>query len=395
VIYGGTTIDFGGDMSDTSTSEPVEVHGHCDERFGAVRDAFIANFASGAEIGACAAVTLDGESVVDLWAGDRNAAGDPWEQDTIVNVYSTTKTMAGVCMLMLADQGRLDFDAPVARYWPAFAKNGKRDVLVSHVMSHQAGLSGFEPAIQPTDLYDTEAVADLLAAMEPWWEPGTASGYHAVTQGQLQGEILRRIDGRSLGTFFREEVAGPLGADFHIGLDPAEGDRVAELDPPFEAMDAVPDLDTIATRTFRSVPMTALEPRTAEWRAAEIPAAGGTGNARAVARVLSALACGGTVDGVTLMSAEGTKVPLQEQCIGKDLVLGVGARFGMGFGLNHPNGPVTPTDTTYHWGGWGGSTAIVDVGKRLSISYVMNNMADGLMGDPRGASITDATYASL
>ncbi|MFT7648912.1 MAG: CubicO group peptidase (beta-lactamase class C family) [Candidatus Poriferisodalaceae bacterium] len=376
-------------------TEVPKINGHCDERFSAVRDAFEANFAAGAEIGACAAVTIDGEMVVDLWAGDRNAAGEPWERDTIVNVYSTTKTMAGVCMLMLADQGRLDFNAPVAQYWPDFAQNGKKGVLVSHVMSHQAGLSGFEPAIAPTDLYDRVAIAELLASMEPWWEPGTGSGYHAITQGQLQGEILRRIDGRTLGTFFREEVAGPLGADFHIGLHPSEGARVADLDPPEAAMDAIPDMGTVLTRTFRSAPLTALEPRTPEWRAAEIPAAGGTGNARAVARVHSALACGGTVDGVTLMSPEGVQVALQEQCIGTDLVLGIPVRFGMGYGLNHPEAPTTPTDTAFYWGGWGGSTAVIDPGERMSVSYVMNNMANELMGDTRGINITAAAYASI
>ncbi len=334
-------------------SGEIEIHGYCDERFGAVRNAFVSNFAAGSEIGACVAVTVDGEMLVDLWAGDRNAAGDPWLRDTIVNVYSTTKNMAGVCMLMLADQGRLDFSAPVAHYWPEFAQAGKANVLVSHVMSHQAGVSGFEPAIAPDQLYDSRAIADQLAGMQPWWEPGTGSGYHAVTQGQLQGEILRRIDGRTMGTFFSDEVAGPLGADFHIGLDPSEGHRVADLDPPAAAMDAVPDLGTIATRTLRSVPLTALEPRTAEWRAAEIPAAGGTGNARAVARVMSALACGGTVDGVRLMSRDGVQMARQEQCIGMDKVLDRPLRFGMGFGLNHPEGPTTPTDTAFHWGGLG------------------------------------------
>lgn len=373
----------------------TEIHGHCHDDFAIVRDAFAANFAAGEEIGACAAVTLNGEMVVDIWAGDRNSSGDPWVADTIVNVYSTTKTMASICMLMLADRGQLRFDLPVAEYWPEFARNGKGAVLVSHVMSHQAGLPGFEPPVSPEDLYDHAAMAALLEAMTPWWTPGEGIGYHAITQGFVQAEILRRIDGRTMGQFFREEVAEPLGADFHIGLPAAEDHRVADLDPPVAAMDAVPDMGTTQTRTFRSAPLSALEPRSRDWRGAEIPAAGGTGNARSVARVHSAIACGGEVDGVRLMSPEATLVPLMEQCIGDDQVLDLPARFGMGFGLNHPLEPSTPSDESYFWGGWGGSTSIIDVGHQMSIAYVMNNMADALTGDERGRNITRAAYAAL
>ncbi len=381
-------------MSGATDGQTV-VHGFCHEDFEIVRDAFVANFTAGLEIGACAAVTVDGETVVDIWAGDRNAAGDPWERDTIVNVYSTTKTMASICMLMLADRGQLRFDAPVAEYWPEFAAHGKDDVLVSHVMSHQAGLSGFDPPIPVTDLYEHDAIASLLADTAPWWPPGSAAGYHAITQGFLQNEVLRRIDGRTMGRFFAEEVAGPLGADFHIGLSASEDDRVADLDPPAAAMDVIPDEGTVATRTFRAAPLTALEPRTREWRAAEIPAAGGTGNARGVARVHSAVACGGELDGVRLMLPETTRIPLQEQFIGDDLVLGMPTRYGMGFGLNHPLEPRTPTQDAYYWGGWGGSVAIIDLEKRCSIAYVMNNMANDLMGDERGSNVAAAVYAAL
>ena len=262
-------------------------------------------------------------------------------------------------------------------------------------MSHQAGLSGFDPPVEAPELYDHDAIAARLADTAPWWAPGSAAGYHALTQGFLQNELVRRIDGRTLGQFFAEEVAAPLGADFHIGLPASEDARIAELDPPRLGLEATPDEGTIASRTLRGTPLTGLEPRTREWREAELPAAGGFGNARSVTRIHAAVACGGVLDGVRLMSEQATRVPLQEQFLGDDLVLGLPARYGMGFGLNHPLEPRTPTDDAYFWGGWGGSVAVIDLEKRCSIAYVMNNMADDLIGDERGANIVAATYAAL
>jgi len=368
----------------------VDVHGTCDDAFGPVRDAFVGNFERGNEVGASVAVTHHGRPVVDLWAGDADEAGRPWEQDTIVNVYSTTKTMAATCVLTLADRGEIDLDAPVADLWPEFGANGKAGVLVRHVMSHSAGLSGFEPAITATDLYDWDRVCDLLAAQAPWWEPGAKSGYHAITQGYLQGELVRRATGRSVGTFFREEVAGPLGADFHIGLPASEDHRVADLVPPDLSAalgTGAIQPDTLAARTLLSCPLDATEPRTRAWRGAEIPAAGGTGNARSVARVHSALACGGEVDGVRLMSADGVERILEEQISGTDGVLGVPMRFGMGFGLMSDLIPLSPNKRAFFWGGWGGSLAVIDLDAEVSVAYVMNRMGDGLAGDVRGALV--------
>lgn len=368
----------------------MDVHGTCDDAFGPVRDAFVGNFERGNEVGASVAVTHHGRPVVDLWAGDADEAGRPWEQDTIVNVYSTTKTMAATCVLTLADRGEIDLDAPVADLWPEFGANGKAGVLVRHVMSHSAGLSGFEPAITATDLYDWDRVCDLLAAQAPWWEPGAKSGYHAITQGYLQGELVRRATGRSVGTFFREEVAGPLGADFHIGLPASEDHRVADLVPPDLSAalgTGAIQPDTLAARTLLSCPLDATEPRTRAWRGAEIPAAGGTGNARSVARVHSALACGGEVDGVRLMSADGVERILEEQISGTDGVLGVPMRFGMGFGLMSDLIPLSPNKRAFFWGGWGGSLAVIDLDAEVSVAYVMNRMGDGLAGDVRGALV--------
>ena len=375
----------------------MDVHGICKPGFEAVRDAFVANFDQGLELGASVAVTRDGEPVVDLWAGAATPGGKPWEEDTIVNVYSTTKTMAATCVLVLADRGVVDLHAPVAEYWPEFAQNGKEGVTVAHVMSHSAGLSGFDPpAPTAEELYDWDGIVNRLAAQAPWWEPGTASGYHAITQGYLQGEIVRRVTGRSIGRFFREEIAAPLGADFHIGLDPKHDARVGELMPPSAPLGAqASEPDSIAARTLAAQPLTAREPQTRAWRAAEIPAAGGIGNARSVARVHSALACGGSVDGVKIMSEAGVARALEEQTRGTDLVLGMPIVFGMGFGINDAALPISPNPRTFFWGGWGGSLAVIDLDARASIAYVMNRMEADLMGDRRGGGIALAAFKSL
>ncbi|MCZ6462800.1 MAG: serine hydrolase [Proteobacteria bacterium] len=374
----------------------IEPKGHCDARFERVRTAFLANFEQRDEVGASVFVTLEGRPVVDLWAGTAGPGGAPWVEDTIINVYSTTKTMASLCVLMLADRGQLELSEPVAKYWPEFAQNGKEEVRVSHVMSHSAGLSGFDPPIEVETLYDWDRVVTQLASQSPWWEPGTASGYHAMTQGYLQGELVRRVTGRSIGTFFREEVAEPLGADFHIGLDPVHDVRVGELILPERTLaDQLPQDGSVAARTHQSCVLRGDEPRTRAWRGAEIPAAGGTGNARSVGRVHSALACGGTVDGVRLLSPETVEGILEEQTNGTDLVLGLPIRFGMGFGLRSDLLALSPNERMFFWGGWGGSLALIDLDARLTISYVMNRMASDLLGDIRGGSLAMAAYQSL
>ncbi len=387
--------------SDADTSlfpRNPEVHGRCDEKFAPVRDAFLANFEAGAELGASVCVTVDGEPVVDLWAGDAAPGGPEWAEDTIVNVYSTTKTMAGLCMLMLADRGLLDWDAPVATYWPEFAANGKEAVLVRHVMGHTAGLSGFDEQITAADLSNWEKITSLLAAQAPWWTPGEESGYHAVTLGYLQGEILRRITGRTIGEFFRTEVAGPLGADFHIGLDPSNDDRVSNLIPPtpsdLDATAATMAPDSIAFRTLGNPIMTGAEPATSLWRRAEIPAAGGFGNARSVARVHAAMACGGSLDGVDIISRDGLDVIFETQYHGHDHVFMAPTHYGMGYGLPDETLPL-PSPHACYWGGWGGSKAIIDLDQRMSFAYVMNRMDASLIEDMRGPNILMATYGVL
>lgn len=371
------------------------VHGTCEPGWEGVRDGFVANFDNGLELGASVYVTKDGAPVVDLWAGDAAPGGRPWAEDTIVNVYSTTKTMCALSLMMLVDRGLVDVEAPVATYWPEFAAGGKESVTVAQIMAHTSGLSGFEPGLATVEeLYDWDHCCAILAAMTPWWEPGTSSGYHAVTHGYLMGEVVRRVDGRSVGTFFREEVAEPLGADFHIGFGPEHDDRCGELIPPeMPTLSEGMDLNSIAMKTAKSVPITGHEPKTREWRAAEIPAAGGFGNARSVGRVHAALACGGSLDGVTLMAPETVAMISTERHAGIDHIFGpdAPARYGLGVGLPGEMIPI-PSPNAFFWGGWGGSLAIIDPDTRMTVTYVMNQMAPDLMGDTRGGSLAMAAY---
>ena len=375
----------------------TEIHGTCTPEFEAVRTAFAANFDAGNELGASACVTHHGETVVDIWAGDRDLDGNPWERDTIVNVWSTTKTMAATTLLLLADRGELDLDAPIAAHWPEFAANGKEAITMAQVMGHTAGLPGFDPAIAAVDLYDHDLCAANLAAQTPWWEPGTMSGYHLISQGYLEAEVVRRITGRTLGEVFRTEIAEPLGADFHIGLPESEEGRAGYVIPPEDALGVVAGLDpeSIAVRAGMSCSVTGNEQNTRAWRAAEIPAAGGTSNARGVARVHAMLANGGTLDGVQILSPEGVDRIFVEQCHQTDAVLGVKMRLGTGFGLMNDLIPLSPNPRSCFWGGWGGSICVVDVDAGVSIAYVMNKMAGGLVGDMRGAMIVLAAQGVI
>jgi len=372
------------------------VEGFTRDRFAGVRAAFEGNLASGADLGASFAATVEGETVVDLWGGWADEAKTrPWEQDTIVNVYSTTKTMTALTALLLADRGELDFDAPVAKYWPEFAANGKSQVKVSHLMSHASGLSGWKEPITVEDVYDWDKVTGLLAAQAPYWEPGTASGYHALTQGFLVGEVVRRITGRSLGTVFRTEIAEPLGADFHIGLPASEDARVADLVPPPPGGAIGDGEQSELTRNMSSNPgIDPYDTRTRAWRAAEIPAAGGHGNARSIAEIHALLANGGVAKGKRILSEAGCRKALEQQIEGVDLILGGPARFGMGFGLPSAMVPL-PNPNTIFWGGYGGSLVIIDMDARTTFGFAMNKMAGTTTGDMRALGLAGAMWGAL
>jgi CubicO group peptidase (beta-lactamase class C family) len=377
----------------------AEIEGTCDERFSAVRSALQRNVDSGAELGASLVIDLDGEIAADLWGGHRDEARtEPWERDTITNVWSTTKTVTSLAALMLADRGELDVDAPVARYWPEFAAAGKDGVLVRHLLSHTSGVSGLDQPAVVEDLYDWDKATARFAAQAPWWEPGTASGYHALNFGHLVGEVVRRISGKPLKQFVAEEIAGPLGADFQIGADESDWGRIANVVPPpplpfdLEAL----GLDSPAVKTFTGPVADANNANTPGWRQADIGAANGHGNARSVARIMSVISRGGEVDGIRLLRPETIDQIFRTQASGPDLVLGVPLRFGIGYGLPLLQTiPYIPDERICFWGGWGGSIIMMDTGRHLTISYMMNLMGPGIIGSDRSAEYVQAIYAAL
>jgi CubicO group peptidase (beta-lactamase class C family) len=377
----------------------ADIHGTCADRFEPVRAAFARNVDAREEIGASIVVDLDGEIAVDIWGGYRDEARtEPWEHDTITNVWSTTKTVTSLAALMLVDRGELDVDAPVARYWPEFAANGKQDVLVRQLLGHTSGVSGMEQPVVTEDLYDWEKSTSRYAAQAPWWPPGTASGYHALNYGHLVGEVLRRITGVSLKEFVATEIAGPLGADFQIGAVEADWGRIANVTPPppLEFDLATVGMDSPAVKTLTGPLVSAEEANTPGWRRADIGAANGHGNARSVARILSVVSRGGEVDGVRLVRPETLDVIFREQANGVDLVLGVPLRYGIGYGLPQLDTiPYIPAGQICFWGGWGGSLIVMDLGRRMTIAYMMNKMGPGIIGSDRAEQYARAIYAAV
>ena len=376
----------------------AEVQGSVDPRFVAMRDVLQANVDSGADLGASVAVVLHGEPVVDLWGGFADhEATTPWERDTITNVWSSTKTMMALSALVLVDRGELDVHQKVAHYWPEFAANGKQGIEVRHLLSHTSGVSGWDQPVTTEDIYDWETSTAKLAAQAPWWEPGTVSGYHALNQGHLVGEVIRRITGLKLGQFFAEEIAGPLGADFHIGLDPSEFHRVSPVvpPPPLPIDLTTLDMNSPLVKTFTGPAPGAEASWTSEWRQADIGAANGHGNARSVARVQSIITNGGEIDGVRLLSPATIELIFEEQSNGVDIVLGVPQRFGMGFGLPCEGMPFALDAKICFWGGWGGSMVVNDVGHGMTVTYMMNRMEGGLVGDTRGFDLVAAAFAAI
>jgi CubicO group peptidase (beta-lactamase class C family) len=383
-------------------SDRVAIHGECAPGFEAVREAFEANFTAGREVGASFAATRNGKSIVDLWGGHADAARlRAWERDTIVNVFSTTKAMTALCAHMLVDRGELDVDVPVAHYWPEFSRHGKEAITTRHLLSHSAGLAGLRRRLASEAYYDWEQMVEALADEAPWWEPGTANGYHALTFGHLVGEVIRRISGETPGTFFRRHVAEPLHADFHIGLAASEDARTADLVPASEAEIAaagprtIPDPESLLGKVMSNPPLRPELANTRAWRAAEIPAANGHGNARSVARVMAALACGGTLDGVRLLGRDTIDRAIAEQRYAQDLVLGFRLRWGLGFMLTSTDLPLGPNPHTFGHGGWGGSLGFADLDAGASWAYVMNKMSPGTTGDFRAAGPIAALYGSL
>lgn len=371
----------------------VEIHGDCDAKYEPVRDAFAENFRQGLEAGASLCVTDGGRTVVDVWGGHADEHGTrPWERDTVVVVYSTSKIMVALCGLMLIDRGLIDLDAPVARYWPEFAQNGKENLPVRYLFSHSAGLPGWDEAVSMQTLCDWDRVVGMLERQKPWWEPGTASGYHMLTMGYLIGELVKRVTGKSIGTFFRTEVAEKLGADFHIGLAPEHHARASRIVIGEErSFDVEPG--SIADRVLNNPREANLVSRATKM--AEIPSANGHGNARSIARVGSAIAMGGELDGVPLLSRATLDQALQEQIYVVDLAIEAPVRWGLGMGLPSKEFPL-PNPNTLHWGGFGGSFCIMDLDAGICCAYAMNRMLGShVAGDPRNERIQQALFSVM
>jgi CubicO group peptidase (beta-lactamase class C family) len=384
----------------------MTIDGNCDPRFAPVREAFADNFKSRGDVGAAVAVTIDGKPVVDLWGGYADKARTrPWGRDTIVNVYSATKGVAATCLNRLVDQGRVDLDAPVARYWPEFAQAGKERLPVRWLLSHRAGLPAVRKPLPPDALLRWDVMTTALAEQEPWWEPGTKHGYHALTFGHLVGEVVRRVSGKSVGAYCREEIAGPLGLDFHIGLEAREDSRCAEViaappPPPGQhnpLADAAKDPQSITAKAVNNPPgalkLDTINSRA--WRGAEIPAANGHTNARALSRFYATLARGGELDGVRILSPEQIERCRTQESDGIDAVLSVPMRFGLGYRLTQPAAKYGPNPHSFGHTGAGGSLGFADPDAKLGFAYTMNQMGSQLLLDPRVAALLEAIYSAI
>ena len=381
----------------------ISIQGHVAPGFENVKKAFQANW-DDYEVGAGYAVVHKGEMVVDIWGGYRDKGLiTPWEKDTLVNVYSTTKGMAALAIAILVEEGRLDYDAPVVDYWPEFGTHGKQKVTVAQLLSHQAGVCGVSETITVEDLYDWNKMVRLLAGQKPFWEPGTGAGYHAVTWGYLAGEIVRRVTGKSIGACFHEKVAHPLTADFYIGLPDSEMNRVADMIGPNHARvpqktnpgqePVVPPLYPAALLNPNIRPFKDASSRA--WRKAEIPAANGQANARGIARIYGALANGGEMDHIRVISPEGIQRAVREEASNtEDPVTGTPMRYARGFMLNTEGG-YGPNPNAFGHGGAGGSIGFADPKANLAAGYTMNQMQVNPDDEPRAWRLVKATYDCL
>jgi len=386
------------------------VHGHCEPAFGRVREALAETLASGLEVGAALAVHVGGRPVIDLWGGHVDAARTrPWERDTIVNLYSVGKAVTAVCALRLVDAGRLDLDAPVAEYWPEFAQAGKGRLPVRYLLTHQAALPAVARPLPPGARTQWDVMTAALAAQAPWWEPGAGHGYHVNTQGFLIGEIVRRVTGRTLGTYLRESLAGPTGIEFFIGVGPELDGRCADVLPAPPGPEgeelrrqlgadpaSLAGLALMRFNAYRNPPELSGTGvvNTRSWRAAEVPSTNGHGNARAVARLYSALAGDGTLDGVPVLAPATIARAIEEQVYGDDIVLQRPTRFGLGFQLTMKERPLGPSPRTFGHFGAGGSLGFADPDERLAFGYAMNQGRAGWQ-HRHVRHLIDLVYAAL
>ena len=389
-----------------SETEVIQVSGFCDERFAEVQAQFERNFTQRGEVGACVALTVDGEPVVDLWAGTRDRDGTPWGEDTITTVFSCTKGAVALCAHLLVDRGQLDLDAPVADYWPEFATGSKERATVAMMLNHSVGVPAFRDRLPDGAYADWDLMVGALEAEEPWWEPGTRNGYHMMSFGWTVGELVRRVSGRSLGTFFAEELAGPLGAEFHIGVGPDDEPKVASVIPARPDPDEMTEFTRVVVEQPGSLQRQALmnsggfDPNDWTYRRAEIGGGGGIANARGLAALYAPLAAGG---GGLYSPAAVARMGEVSVATGCDATLLLPSRFALGFMKSMDNrrrpfgdrDSVVLSSTAFGHVGAGGSIGFADPARGLSFGYAMNRMGPGILLNERGQALVDATYRAL
>jgi CubicO group peptidase (beta-lactamase class C family) len=361
----------------------MTVQGSCHPSYEPLRDLLASRLADGTEAGASVAVVHDGELVADLWGGEARP-GEPWREDTIVQVWSVTKTMAALTVLVLVDRGVLDLDAPVSSYWPEFRRG---DVLVRHLLAHTSGMAGWTETLSVDGLLDLERSEMMLAEQEPWWEPGTASGYHMVSYGHLLDGLVRAATGSPLAEQFRTLVAEPLGADFHLGVPDDALPRCADLlAPPSGGLDLalLPEGNLLVPTIVNPLLDVGGFCNTAAWRRVSVAGANGHGNARSIALAQSVVSHGGEVRGVRLLSPGTVDRIFDVQADGTDLVLLVPLRWGVGYGLPQPtSAPAVPGGRVCWWTGYGGAIVVNDLDRRVTVAYAMNRMDHHFTSSPR------------
>lgn len=383
----------------------MSVEGYCAQRFKPLRDLFAAHLKSGQDLGASICVSVHGETAVDLWGGYTTPARTtPWTKDTITPVFSISKTITALATFLLIDRGQLHPDDPVSKYWPAFNTPDKQGVKVKHFLAHTAGLPSWHPPISVSELFDIPTATQKLVAQEPWWEPGTASGYHLISQGLLLGELIQRVSGKSLQEFVKEEIALPLNADFHLGLDENEWTRLADMKPPQGSpmsADTFKNLPAesvqLALRALRGCPIQASHSSTPEFRRSGIGSVAGLSNARGFNRILELVTHRGSINGVQFLKPSTIDLIFESQASGTDLVIGVPLNMGMGFGLSSGIGriPWMPEGKVCFWGGLGGSIAVMDLERGVTVTYAMNRMEEGTLGNSNSMDYVRAVYEVL
>jgi CubicO group peptidase (beta-lactamase class C family) len=393
------------------TTAKGAVEGACDPRFAGVLDAFVENFEAREEVGASVAITIEGQTVVDLWGGRVAEGGDPWTRDTIGVVFSSTKGASALCAHIAADRGLLDLDAPVTRYWPEFGQAGKEEALVSMMLDHSVGVPAVRERLKDGAFYDFDHMVGVLERMAPFWKPGTRNGYHGVTSAWTVGEMVRRSTGTRMGVFLREQVTGPLGIDFWMGLPEEHEPRVA---PMIAAPITAAARDSRIARAMIADPagpsalfmtnMGGFSANARAARAAEIGSATGVSNGRGLAGLYAPLANGGALNGVALVGADTlTRMSRISVATHEDATLMIPTRFSLGFMKSMDNRRLENTaacsailsEAAFGHVGAGGSIGFADPDCKMSFGYTMNRMGQGILLNDRGQGLVDAAYRAL